>query len=137
MPRILAIDYGLKRTGIAVTDPLQIISHGLTTVATETAINFLKKYCSTEIVSDIVIGEPKKLDNTNAEIEPFIQLFIEELKAALPNITFHRFDERFTSKLAAQSIYQSGLKKKQRHQKELLDEVSATILLQSFMETRT
>lgn len=131
--RILAIDYGKKRTGIAVTDELQIIASGLTTVATEDIFPFLKDYLTKESVELILIGEPKQLDNTASESETLIIPFIEKLKEMVPNISILRIDERFTSKMAFQTMIDSGLKRKQRKNKALVDEISATIILQSYL----
>lgn len=136
MGRIMAIDYGKKRTGIAVTDELQIIASGLTTVATETIFTFLKDYFSKEQVELVVIGEPKKLDNTPSDSEVLIAPFIEQFKKHFPEIPLDRIDERFTSKLALQTMIAGGLKKKQRRKKGLVDEISATIILQSFLYSK-
>ncbi|WP_299679129.1 Holliday junction resolvase RuvX [uncultured Tenacibaculum sp.] len=133
MARILAIDYGLKRTGIAVTDELQIIASGLTTVETDTLINFLKDYINKETVERFIIGKPKQMDNSDSESEQLISSFIEKLKKEIPSIPFERVDERFTSKMAFQTMIDSGLKKKQRRNKALVDEISATIILQSYL----
>lgn len=136
MARILAIDYGTKRTGIAVTDELQIIASGLTTVNTKELIPFLKKYISTETVELFLIGEPKQMDNTASESEVHIQKFIEALSKEIPQIQIKRVDERFTSKMAFQTMIDSGLKKKQRQNKALVDEISATLILQSYLYTK-
>ena len=133
MARVLAIDFGKKRTGIAVTDELQIIASGLTTVNTDELIPFLKKYTSTENVELFVIGKPKQLNNTDSESEVLIIPFLEKLQKELPNIPLKRIDERFTSKMAFQTMIDSGLKKKQRRNKALVDEISATIILQSYL----
>ena len=133
MGRILAIDYGIKRTGIAVTDELQIIASGLTTVDTSKLLAFLKDYISEEKVEKIVVGLPKQMDNTASESEVFIQKFLEKLEKELPQIPMVRFDERFTSKMAFQTMIDSGLSKKQRRNKALVDEISATLILQSYM----
>ncbi|MDJ0644537.1 MAG: Holliday junction resolvase RuvX [Flavobacteriaceae bacterium] len=133
MGRILAIDYGKKRTGIAVTDELQIIASGLTTVPTETIVQFLTEYIAKEQVELIIIGEPKQLDNRPSESEELIRPFIATLKKTFPEIPVKRIDERFTSKLAVQTMIDSGLKKKQRRKKGLVDEISATIILQSYL----
>ncbi len=133
LARILAIDYGLKRTGIAVTDELQIIASGLTTVPTETLIDFLKDYTSKENVSQFVIGKPKQMDNTDSESEELIIPFLKKLQKEIPSIPVERVDERFTSKMAFQTMIDSGLKKKQRRNKALVDEISATIILQSYL----
>lgn len=131
--RIMAFDYGLKRTGIAVSDPLQIIANGLTTVATDQLFDFIKRYLSQENVVTFVVGDPRNLDNTPAEIADAVHAFVAQLAQLYPHIPIHRIDERFTSKIAAQSLVMSGVKKKQRQNKALLDEVSATIILQSYM----
>ncbi len=133
MSRILALDYGTKRTGIAVTDELQIIASGLTTVATPDLLTFLEGYFSKENVELILIGLPKKLDNTPSESEKFITPFIQKLKKKFPNIPLKRIDERFTSKMAFQTMIDSGLSKKKRRNKALVDEISATIILQSYL----
>ena len=131
--RILAIDYGKKRTGIAVTDALQIIASGLTTVATEELKSFLLDYFEKEEVDLILIGKPTQLDNTPSESETLIRAFIEDFKNSVPNIPLKRIDERFTSKMAVQSMIEGGLKRKQRRNKALVDEISATIILQSYL----
>jgi len=136
MARILAIDYGTKRVGLAVTDSLQIIATGLTTVNSKDAFDFIKNYCEQEDVESIVMGEPKTLDNKPAELEKQIGEFINRLKKWSPDMPIHRIDERFTSSMALQSLIDGGVKKKQRRQKELLDEVSATIILQSYLESK-
>ena len=133
MARILAIDFGKKRTGIAVTDELQIIASGLTTVATEDLISFLKEYIKKENVELFIIGKPNQLDNTDSESEALILPFLEKLKKQIPHIQTHRIDERFTSKMAFQTMIDGGLKKKQRRNKALVDEISATIILQSYL----
>lgn len=133
LSRILAIDFGQKRTGIAVTDELQIIASGLTTVATEQLIPFLKDYCSKEKVALFIVGKPKQLNNTDSESEVFIIPFLEKLSKEIPSIPVKRIDERFTSKMAMQTMIAGGLKKKQRSNKALVDEISATIILQSYL----
>lgn len=133
MARILAIDYGTKRTGIAVTDELQIIASGLTTVNTNELIDFLKDYIKTEDVELFLVGEPKQMDNSASESEVFIKKFIDLLEKEVPNIPIQRVDERFTSKMAFQTMIDSGLKKKQRQNKALVDEISATLILQSYL----
>lgn len=133
MARILAIDYGKKRTGIAVTDELQIIASGLTTVDTNKLLSFLRDYLQKEQVELILVGEPKQKDGTSSESEVLIQPFLEKLKAGFPKIPIKRVDERFTSKMAFQTMIDSGLKKKQRQNKALVDEISATIILQSYL----
>ncbi|THD65760.1 Holliday junction resolvase RuvX [Robertkochia marina] len=136
MARILAIDYGKKRTGLAVTDELQIIASGLTTVPTKDLLTFLNDYCKNEQVETIVVGEPKRLHDEASDIEVDISRFLKKLDKVLPGIKVVRMDERFTSKMAFQSLIDSGLSKKKRQNKALLDEVSATIILQSYMDSR-
>lgn len=133
MARILAIDFGKVRTGLAVTDELQIIASGLTTVVTKDVIAYLKDYCSKEHVELFLVGEPKQMNNTASESESLIVPFIGRLKNAFPDMPVKRVDERFTSKMAFQTMIDSGLKKKQRKNKALLDEISATIILQSYL----
>jgi len=133
MARILAIDYGQKRTGIAITDELQIIASGLTTVATSELIGFLKNYIKEERVELFVLGDPKQMNNESSESEVLIQPFIETLKNEIPDIPIERVDERFTSKMAFQTMIDSGLGKKKRQDKSLVDEISATIILQSYL----
>lgn len=133
MARILALDYGTKRTGIAVTDELQIIASGLTTVTSDSLLQFLLDYTSKENVQLILIGEPKQKDDSHSESEVHIQKFIGELSEKLPDIPIKRVDERFTSKMAFQTMIDSGLNKKQRRNKALIDEISATIILQSYL----
>ena len=136
MARILAIDYGLKRTGIAVTDELQIIASGLTTVSTNDLISFLKDYSKKEKIELFLIGEPKQMNNSPSESEAFIIPFIKKLESVFPNIPIKRVDERFTSKMAFQTMIDSGLKKNQRKNKALIDEISATIILQSYLYSK-
>lgn len=136
MGRILALDFGKKRTGIAVTDELQIIASGLTTVATEDLIAYLKGYTQKENVELFVIGKPKQLDNSDSESEALIIPFLEKLQKNIPSIPIKRVDERFTSKMAFQTMIDSGLKKKQRRNKALVDEISATIILQSYLYSK-
>lgn len=131
--RILAIDYGQKRTGIAVTDELQIIASGLTTIASETAIDFLRDYFAKEKVAKVIIGEPRQMDNSPSESTAVIEAFVAKFKAAFPDMPVVRVDERFTSKLAFKAMLDSGLKKKQRQDKGLIDEISATIMLQDYL----
>lgn len=133
MARILAIDFGEKRTGIAVTDELQIIASGLTTVNTNELLLFLKKYTETESVELFLIGEPKQMDNSASESEKHIAKFILKLEKLINNIPIKRVDERFTSKIAFQTMIDSGLNKKQRRNKALVDEISATVILQSYL----
>ena len=136
MARIIAIDFGTKRTGIAVTDELQIIASGLTTVDTKELIPFLKAYFEKEDVALVVIGEPKQLNNEASQSEANIKSFIEHFSKSFPNMPIHREDERFTSKMAFQTMIYSGLKKKQRQNKGLIDEISATIILQSYLYSK-
>ncbi|PKP16036.1 MAG: Holliday junction resolvase RuvX [Bacteroidetes bacterium HGW-Bacteroidetes-23] len=133
MPRILAIDYGIKRTGIAVTDELQIIASGLTTIPSETIIPFLKDYFSKENVSTVLIGEPKQMNGLPSESTPIIEKFVTTFSNEFPEMKVIRVDERFTSKMAFQTMIDSGLSKKQRQNKGLVDEIAATILLQDFL----
>ena len=136
MPRILAIDYGAKRTGLAVTDPLQIIATALETVRTHDLLEFLKKYSLGEPVEAFVVGMPRRLDNTDSENASRVQSFIKLLKKTFPDIPIHTHDERFTSSMALQSMIASGTKKSDRREKGNIDKISATIILQSFMESR-
>ena len=131
--RILAIDYGIKRTGIAVSDEMQMIAFGLTTVASETAISFLKDYFSKEKVEKVILGEPKQMDGTPSQSAEIINKFLETFKSNFPDMPVERIDERFTSKMAFQTMIDSGLKKKQRQNKGLIDEIAATILLQDYL----
>lgn len=133
MGRILALDYGSKRTGIAITDELQLIASGLTTVNTFELIDFLKKYISSEKVELVLVGEPKQKDGTHSAIEEEIQKFLKNFSAIFPDLEVKRVDERYTSKMAFQTMIDSGLKKKQRRNKALIDEISATIILQEYL----
>ncbi|MDR1543264.1 MAG: Holliday junction resolvase RuvX [Prevotellaceae bacterium] len=135
MPRLLSIDYGKKRTGIAVTDPLQLIANGLATVDTKDLMTFLADYFLREEVEKIIIGYPKHLNNLPAEIVVEIEKIEKLLKSSFPHIKTEFYDERFTSKLAFQTIFDSGISKKQRKNKGLIDKISATIILQDFLET--
>lgn len=137
MGRILAIDYGTKRTGIAVTDELQIIASGLTTVDTKSLISFLVDYINVEKVEKFVVGLPKQMNNTASESEIQIQSFLKKLNKAIPEIPVERIDERFTSKMAFQTMIDSGLSKKQRQNKALVDEISATLILQSYLASNS
>lgn len=134
MGRILAIDFGLKRTGLAVTDSLKIIANGLETVPTHTLISFLESYFKKEIVDEVVIGMPKNLDNSDTDSTAGVRIFIKSFKKKFPGLPLHEHDERFTSKLAMQAMIAGGMSKKDRRQKGNVDRVSATIILQSFME---
>lgn len=135
MGRLLAIDYGTKRTGLAVTDSLRIIANGLTTVPTHTLLDFLKKYLEKEEVDKIIVGLPKQMNNEYSESMKHIRPFVKKLQAIYPNIPIELYDERFTSTLAQKTIIEAGLKKKDRQNKALVDEVSAVIILQSYMES--
>lgn len=135
MPRILAIDYGLKRTGLAVTDPLKIIATGLTTVESNQLISFLKNYFSKEDVELIIIGEPKNLDDTATHATLLVEKIIKQLQKNFPFIPIQKVDERFTSKMASRAMIEMGLKKKQRQNKALVDEIAATIMLQEYLRT--
>lgn len=136
MARILAIDFGEKRTGIAVTDPLQLIASGLTTVQTAELLSFLKDYVGKEDVECIVVGQPKRMNNEFSDVEQKIQAFLNSLQLELPEVPIVREDERFTSKIAFQSMLDAGVKKKDRRNKEVLDQVSATVILQSYLYNR-
>jgi len=134
--RILAIDYGRKRTGIAVTDELQLIATALRTVPSHQAILFLKDYLKTESVECFVVGEPRQMNNKPSESVVYVEPFVKLLKKEFPDIPVERMDERFTSKMASQAILQAGLKKKDRQNKALVDSVSAVIILQSWLEMK-
>ncbi len=136
MGRILAIDYGAKRTGIAVTDPLVIIASALTTVPTHTLMDFLKDYFSKESVSEVVVGMPKNTDGSATDATPLVQAMINRFRKLFPDMKLILHDERFTSKMALDSMIASGVKKKDRRVKGNIDMVSATIILQSYMESR-
>ena len=133
MPRILSIDYGLKRTGLAVSDLLQIIATGLATVESKQLIPFLKNYFLKEQVELIIIGEPKNWDDTDTHATPLVEKCIKELQKNFPHIPIKKVDERFTSKMAKDSMLEMGLKKSQRRNKALVDEIAATIMLQEYM----
>ena len=134
MPRILAIDYGLKRTGLAVTDPLKIIATGLTTVETQKLFPFLREYFAKEEVELIIIGEPLNLDDTATHATHLVKKAIDKLKRDFPKIPVRKVDERFTSKMASRAMIDMGLKKKQRQNKALVDEIAATIMLQEYLQ---
>lgn len=136
MGRILALDFGTKRTGIAVTDELQIIASGLTTVDTKDLMKFLKVYVKDGTVDLFLIGEPKQMNNMVSESETHIVAFIKKLEKEIPSIPIKRVDERFTSKMAFQTMIDSGLKKNQRKNKALIDEISATLILQSYLYSK-
>jgi len=134
MSRILAIDYGLKRTGLAVTDPLKIIATGLTTVESKQLIAFLKNYFSKEEVELMIIGEPKNLDDSDTHATQLVRNITKELQKNFPTIPVKTVDERFTSKMASRAMIEMGLKKKQRQNKALVDEIAATIMLQEYLK---
>lgn len=137
MARILAFDYGTKRIGIAATDPLQLIASGLDTIHPKDIIAFLKKYLETEQVETFVVGEPKRMDGSHSQSEMHIKGFIKQLNREFPHIPVERIDERFTSKMASATVAQSGLKKSDRQNKERIDTISATIILQSYLEKKS
>lgn len=136
MARLLALDYGTKRVGIAITDEFQMIASGLCTVRAHDCMDFLKDYLSKETVSDIVIGLPKDLNDKKTDATPYVKGFAKQIRNEFPDLDVHFIDERFTSKIAFQSMIDGGLKKKDRQNKALVDEVSATLILQSFMEQK-
>jgi putative Holliday junction resolvase len=133
LARVLALDFGKVRTGIAVTDELQLIASGLTTVDTKDLLTFLEDYIKKESVERFVVGLPKQMDNTASESEVLIQDFLKQLSAKFPAMPVERQDERFTSKMAFQSMLDSGMKKKKRRDKALVDEISATLILQAYL----
>lgn len=136
MGRIMAIDYGKKRTGIAVSDPLQMIANGLLTVPTAQLLSFVRDYVSREPVERIIVGLPKQMDNTPSENMGRVEAFVASLKKQLPAIPVEYVDERFTSVLAHRTMLEAGLKKKDRQNKALVDEISATIILQTYLENK-
>ena len=133
MPRIISIDYGARRTGLAVTDPLQIIATGLTTVESKQLIPSLKDYFAKEEVELIIIGEPKNWDDTDTHATPLVEKIIKQLEKNFPKIPIKKVDERYTSKMAKDAMLEMGLKKMQRRNKKLVDEIAATILLQEYL----
>ena len=135
MGRILAIDYGQKRAGIAVTDPLQLIANGLTTVHVKDVWEFLLNYLKSETVDCIVVGEPRTMQNQPSDAARFIEPFVARLRKNFPNLKIERMDERFTSKIAHEVMLTGGLKKLQRQNKSLVDTISATLILQSYMHS--
>lgn len=137
MARIMAIDYGQKKCGVAVTDPLQIIANGLTTVPSGKLVDFIVDYVSREEVECIVVGEPKDMRNNASDSTRFIVPFLNRLRKVLPEMKIERYDERFTSKMAFQTMIDAGLGKKQRQNKELVDTISATLILQSYMSYKS
>lgn len=134
MARIIAIDYGLKRTGIAITDPLQIIATGLTTIPSPELIPFLKAYFQNEAVERIIIGEPKNLDDSDTHATGLVRNVIKKLEKEFPQIPVEKVDERFTSFLAKQAMLEMGMKKKQRRNKATVDEIAAAIMLQDYLQ---
>lgn len=136
MARIMAIDYGRKRVGVAVTDPMQLIAGGLATVSAHEIIAYIEKYVATEAVEEIVVGLPKQMNNQPSESMRYIQPFVSALKKQLPYIPVVFYDERFTSVLAHKAMIDGGLKKKARQNKALVDEISATIILQDYLESK-
>jgi len=136
MAKALGIDYGTKRTGIAITDGMQMIATGLTTVLTHTLDDFIADLVRKETIACFVVGDPKNLDGTNTDSTGHVNGFVKRLQKKYPIIPVHQIDERFTSKIAKQSILASGIKKKGRQNKALVDEVSATIILQNYLDYR-
>lgn len=133
LPRILSIDYGSKRTGLAVTDPLKIIATGLAGIHTKNLETFLTDYFRKEQVEKVIIGHPTNWDDTDTHATPLVQAFINRFKKVFPNVPIEKVDERYTSKMAAQSMVESGMKKKNRQNKNLADEIAATIMLQEYL----
>ncbi len=134
MPRILSIDYGSKRTGLAVTDPLKIIASGLAGIHTKDLENYLSDYFKKEVVELVIIGHPTNWDDSDTHASPLVQAFINRFKKIFPAIPILKVDERYTSKLASQSMVASGMKKKNRQNKHLVDEIAATIMLQEYLQ---
>ena len=134
MPEIIAIDFGTKRTGIAATDPLQLVASGLTTLPTREVVPFLENYLKTHEVATCVLGQSKRHDGSLSEVEDEIKKFIAYLSKKIPSLSIERYDERFTSKMAFQTMLDSGIGKKKRQNKGLLDKISATLILQSYLE---
>lgn len=132
----MAIDYGRKRVGVAVTDPMQLIANGLDTIATHTFIDFLKSYFEKERVDMVVVGYPVKLNNEPSEAIRYVNEFLKKFEQIFPEKSYFLMDERFTSKMASQAMIDGGLKKKQRQDKAMVDKVSATIILQSYMQMK-
>lgn len=136
MARIMAIDYGTKRVGLAVTDPLQIIASPMETVATKDIFSFIKNYCASEEVEAFVVGMPLDLYDQDTDSTPHVRGFVKKLEKLLPGKAIHLQDERYTSKMAVQSMIAAGVKKKDRRKKENIDKVSAAIILQAYLEER-
>lgn len=137
MARILCIDYGAKRTGLAVTDPMKIIATSLTAVDTKELLFFLKKYFQQEIVELILVGEPKNLDNSHTHATPLVNQFIRKLQKEFPSIPIEKIDERYTSKMATRAALEMGMKKKDRRNKKNIDEIAATIMLQEYLALKS
>lgn len=137
MPRIIAIDYGKKRVGLAVTDPLQLIATPLTTVSSAEVIRYLSDYLNKETVERFVVGMPKDLQNRDADATPLVEAFVKQLQKKFPEVPIELIDERFTSKLAFQAMIDGGVKKMDRRDKGLIDRTSAVIILQSYMQSKS
>ena len=137
MPRLMSFDFGTKRLGIAVTDPLQIFATGLTTIHPKDVVAFIQQYLLTEQIEVFIVGEPKQMDGTASQSAQHVKGFVTILKKHFPDIPVELIDERFTSKMASATIAQSGLKKSERQKKELVDTVSAVIILQSYLERKS
>ena len=137
MGRLVALDVGRKRTGIAATDPLKIVPHGVGYFPTSEVVQWLEEYCKKETVDALVVGEPKQADNTPSESSRYVEPLIKKIAAKLPALRIVRYDERYTSVLAQKAILESGVPKKKRREKGLVDEVSAVIILRDFMESKT
>lgn len=136
MGRIVAIDYGRKRSGVAVTDTLQMIANGLTTVPSGELVKFLSDYVAKEPVDLFVVGQPKQMNNEPSENMKYVEAFVSHLKRSIPQIPVQYYDERFTSVLAHKAMLDGGLKKKKRQEKALVDEISAVIILQAYLESK-
>jgi putative holliday junction resolvase len=136
MARILSIDYGKKRTGIAVTDPLQIIATGLTTIESPKLMIFLKQYLATEEVEEVIIGMPANLDDSDTDATPMVRHFVKAFQKHFPAIPITEVDERYSSKMASRAMIDMGMKKKQRQNKALVDEIAATIMLQEYLQNK-
>lgn len=134
MPRILSIDYGSKRTGLAVTDPLKIIASGLTGIHTKDLENYLADYFKKEEVELVIIGHPTNWDDSDTHATPLVRAFINRFRKVFPRMPIEKVDERLTSKMAVQSMVESGIKKKNRQNKNLIDEIAATIMLQEYLQ---
>jgi len=137
MGRILAIDYGTKRTGLAVTDPLRIIATSLETVETKNLVDYLKKYLLKEQVDEVVIGMPKQMNNTDSQIAPEVRQFMVKFSATFTELLVKEVDERFTSKIAFQTMIDGGMKKKDRREKGNVDKISATLILQTYLDSQS